>query len=157
MIGPVANIVLIRTQLDPDLSFQEALSRVRAAVLGAYARQEFPFSVLSARLAEESDLDPTSLIHVSFVLENAFRRPPKLADVAVQPFAYPVGQPITVINPGWLAVTLKETPSGISGTWSCNSRWLKWKIEQPSFDNYQALLAKVAEQPKSSLGQLSGY
>ena len=86
MIGPVANTALIRTRIDADLSFQEALSRVRDSVLEAYARQELPFDILAARLAEEDGLDPASLIQVFFVLQNAFRRPIKLPDVAVRPF-----------------------------------------------------------------------
>ena len=42
MIGPFANTTLIRTRFDADLTFQEALDRVRDAVLEAYARQELP-------------------------------------------------------------------------------------------------------------------
>ncbi len=71
VIGPVANTTLIRTRLGGDLSFQEALSRVRESVLEALARQELPFDILAARLAEKDGLDPASLIQVFFVLQNA--------------------------------------------------------------------------------------
>ena len=47
VIGPLENTTLIRTRIDADLSFQEALSRVRDSVLEAYARQELPFDVLA--------------------------------------------------------------------------------------------------------------
>ena len=83
VIGPFANTMLIRTRIDADLSFQEALNRVRDAVLEAHARQELPFDILAARLAEEAGHDPASLIQVVFVLQIAFRRPLKLPDVAV--------------------------------------------------------------------------
>ena len=73
VIGPLVNTTLIRTQIDADLSFQEALGRVRDSVLEAYARQELPFEILAARLAEEDGLDPVSLIQVSFILQNAVR------------------------------------------------------------------------------------
>ena len=43
VIGPLENTTLIRTRMDSDLSFQEALSRVRDSVLEAHARQELPF------------------------------------------------------------------------------------------------------------------
>src|SRR6202040_1443180 len=85
VIGPFEKTTIIRTRMAPDLSFQEALSRVRDAVLEAYARQELPFEILATRLAEEEGLDPASLIQVFFVLQNAFRRPLKLPDVAVRP------------------------------------------------------------------------
>ena len=48
MIGPLENTTLIRTRIDADLSFQEALGRVRDSVLEAYARQELPFDILAA-------------------------------------------------------------------------------------------------------------
>ena len=40
VIGPMENTTIIRTRMDSDLSFREALSRVRDSVLEAYARQE---------------------------------------------------------------------------------------------------------------------
>ena len=43
VIGPMENTTLIRTRMDSDLSFREALSRVRNSVLEAHARQELPF------------------------------------------------------------------------------------------------------------------
>ena len=66
--------------------FRKRSSRVRDSVLEAYARQELPFDILAARLAEEDGLDPASLIQVSFILQNAFRRPLKLPDVTVRSF-----------------------------------------------------------------------
>ena len=70
VIGPFANTTLIRTRFDADLTFQEALDRVRDAVLEAYARQELPFDIIAARLAEEDGLDPASLVQFYFVLQS---------------------------------------------------------------------------------------
>ena len=111
VIGPMENTTLIRTRIDADLSFQEALSRVRDSVLEAYARQELPFDILAARLAEEDGLDPASLIQVFFVLQNAFR-PLKLPDVTVRSFAYPDGQPVLPIDRTWLTVMLEGDTVG---------------------------------------------
>ena len=54
VIGPFANTTLIRTRIDADLTFQEALDRVRDAVLEAYARQELPFDIIAARLRKKT-------------------------------------------------------------------------------------------------------
>src|SRR5262249_50073526 len=51
VIGPLANTTIIRTRIDADLSFQEALSRVRISVLDALANQELPYDILADRLA----------------------------------------------------------------------------------------------------------
>ena len=120
VIGPLENTTIIRTRMVSDLPFQEALGRVRDSVLEAYARQELPFDILAARLQREESLDPASLIQVFFVLQNAFHRPLKLSSVEVRSFGnvYREGQPVLPIDRTWLAVMLKETPSGITG--SCN-------------------------------------
>jgi hypothetical protein len=156
VIGPFENTSIIRTRMDPDLSFLEALSRIRDAVLEAYARQELPFETLATRLAEEDGLDPASLIQVFFVLQNPLRQQVKLPDIMVRPFGnfYREGQPVLPINHTWLTLMLKERPSGITG--SCNyksslfepgaiSQWMK---------DFATILTNAAANPKGLLGRM---
>jgi len=152
VIGPFANTAIIRTRIDADLTFHEALDRVRDAVLQASASQELPFDILADRLAEEHGLDPESLIQVYFVLQIGFRRLTKLPGVAVQPFGYREGQSVMPLDRTWLTMTLNETPSGIIGACSYKSdlfagqRWV---------DNYNAILAKAAANPQKLLGRFA--
>jgi amino acid adenylation domain-containing protein len=154
VIGPLANTVIIRTRIDVDLSFLEALSRVRNSVLEAYARQELPFEILAARLAEEDGSDPGSLIQVFFVLQNAFR-PLELPNVMVQSFAYPDGQRVLPIDRIWLSVMLKETPSGIDGLCSYKQDLFEPNTLRDWMSDYQSILAKAAANPETSLGRLA--
>jgi acyl-CoA synthetase (AMP-forming)/AMP-acid ligase II/NRPS condensation-like uncharacterized protein len=155
MIGPVANTALICTRLDADLSFQEALRRVRDSVLQACARQELPFDVLAARLAEEDGLDLASLTQVVFVLQNGFRRTLELPDVAVRPFAYREGQQVMRIDGTWLRVTLKEAPSGITGTCSYREELFEPRTLPHWIDDYKSVLARAAANPETPLGELA--
>ena len=159
VIGPLENTTLIRTRIDADLSFQDALTRVRASVLEAYARQELPFDVLAARLAEEDGLDPASLIQVFFVLQNTLRRPLKLADVEVRSFGnvYREGQPVLPINRTWLTVMLKETPSGITGSCSYKDDLFEPNALRHWISDYKTILAKAAANPETSLGGLAHH
>ena len=156
VIGPVANTALICTRLKAALSFQEALGRVRDSVLQACTRQELPFDVLAARLAEEGGVDPASLTQVVFVLQNGFRRSLKLPDVAVRPFAYGEGQQFMRIDRTWLRVTLKETASGIAGTCSYKEELVEPDALRPWIDDYKTVLARAAANPETSLGRLTG-
>ncbi|MGA7805476.1 amino acid adenylation domain-containing protein, partial [Bradyrhizobium sp.] len=116
-VGLFENTTLIRTRLEPDLSFREALARVREAVLEAHARQNLPFEILAARLAEEQGPDPTSLTQAFFVLQNAVRRPLDLRDLTVQSFGTGYdGQPVLAIDHTWLTLMLKQGPSGVTGS-----------------------------------------
>ena len=155
--GPVANTTIIRTQLGPDLSFQEALSRVRDSVLESYARQEFPFEILVTRLAEEEGLDPASIIQVFFVIQNAFGGPLKLPDVVVRSFGnvYRGGQPVLPIDRTWLTVMLKTTSSGIAGSFSYKNDLFEPNTLQHWIADYKTILAKAAANPETSLGRLA--
>jgi amino acid adenylation domain-containing protein len=153
MIGPLVNTTLIRTQIDPDLSFQAALGRVRDSVLDAYARQELPFELLAARLAEEDGLDPASLIQVSFILQNAFR-PLKLPDVTARSFAYPDGQRFLPIDRTWLSVTLEETPSSVFGACNYKSDLFEPYTIRHWIADYRTILAGAAANPEISIGRL---
>jgi amino acid adenylation domain-containing protein len=157
VIGPLENTTLIRTRIHADLSFQEALGRVRDSVLEAYARQELPFEILVTRLAEEEHLDPASIVQVFFVVQNAFREPLKLADVAVRSFgnAYRGGQPVLPIDRTWLTVMLKETPSGIAGSCGYKSALFGHNALKHWIADYKTILAKAAAKPGTLLGRLA--
>jgi non-ribosomal peptide synthetase component F len=153
VIGPLVNTTLIRTRIDADMSFQEALGCVRDSVLEAYAAQELPFDILAARLAEEDGLDPVSLIQVSFILQNAV--PLKLPEVTVRSFAYPGGQRVQPIDRSWLSVMLEETPSGVTGSCSYKNDLFEPNALQHWIADYTTILAKAAANPETSLGQLA--
>jgi non-ribosomal peptide synthetase component F len=156
-IGPLENTTLIRTRIDLDLSFQEALRRVRDSVLEAHANQQLPFNILAARLAEEAGLDPASLIQVYFGLQSAFPRQLELPDVAIHSFGniYREGQQVLPIDRTWLAVMLKHRPSGITGSCSYKNDLFEANDLQHWIADYKTILAKVAANPKLSIGQLA--
>jgi acyl carrier protein len=155
MIGPFANTTLIRTQFDADLTFQEALDRVRDAVLEAYARQELPFDIIAARLAEEEGLDPASLVQFYFVLQVAFRRRIKLHDVAVQPFGYREGKSaLAPIDRTWLRMSLNNTPSGITGVCRCKNDLFERMSARHWIADYKAILTEAVTNPRKSIGRL---
>jgi non-ribosomal peptide synthetase component F len=150
------NTTLIRTRIDSDLSFREALSRVRESVLEAFARQELPFEMLAAKLAEETDVDPASLIQVFFILQNAIRRPLELSDVVAQSFgsAHREGRPVLPIDRTWLTLMLMEKPSGIDGSCTYKADLFEATTLQNWIAEYEAILAKAVANPERSLGLL---
>lgn len=155
IIGPFENTVIVRTKLTPELSFVQALARVRQSVLDAHARQELPFNILADHLEREG-IDPASLLQVYFTLQNPLRQPLDLSDLATDSIGNIAreGQPVLPIDQTWLSLMLKERPTGITG--SCNYKrgllddhmvgtWMK--------DLVALLVAAVAE-PNMPLGRL---
>jgi hypothetical protein len=157
VVGPFENTTLIRTRLDPDLSFSEALACVRDSVLDAYARQNLPFEILASRLAERAGVDPVSLTQVFFVLQNAVRRPLELADLAVRSFGKAVdGQPVLPIDRTWLTLILKEGPSGLAGSCAYKDELFRAETIHQWMADYQAILARAVANPEMSIGRLIG-
>ena len=71
LIGPLANMIILRTNLGGDPSPREVMRRVRATALAAFARQELPFEELAETLEKERGLEPEALSKVMFLLQNA--------------------------------------------------------------------------------------
>lgn len=156
VVGPFENTTIIRTRMDPHLSFQEALGRVRDAVLEAYTRQELPFEIVATRLAEEEGFDPASLIQVFLVLQNPLRQLIELPDIRVQPFGnfYREGQPVLPINHAWLTLMLKERPSGITGSYNYKSSLFKPGTVSRWMNDFVSILTNAAANPKRQLGRI---
>jgi hypothetical protein len=158
VVGPFENTVIIRTRLEGELSFTEAFARVRESVLEAHARQDLPFDVLAARLAEQDGIDPLSLIQVYFTMQNPLRQPFKLPDVAVRSFGdvHREGQPVLPIDQTWLSLMLKERPSGISGSCAYKSALFAGQTMAQWMADYAAILASGVARPGMRLSRLFG-
>jgi len=155
LIGPFENTTLIRTRLDPDITFRAALARVREAVLEAHARQDLPFEILASRLAQDDGVDPASLTQAFFVLQNAIRRPLELRDLTVRSFRHAHdGQPVLTIDQTWLTLMLKEGPSGIAGSCAYKDELFDTDTLRQWMGDYGTILARAAADPDRRIGQL---
>ncbi|UWU70529.1 non-ribosomal peptide synthetase [Bradyrhizobium sp. NC92] len=155
IIGPFENTVIVRTTITPDLSFVQALMRVRQSVLDAHARQELPFNVLADRLEQEG-IDPASLLQVYFTLQNPLRQPLDLPDLATESIGNVAreGQPVLPIDQTGLSLMLKERPTGITGSCNYKRDLLEGPVVGEWMEDLVALLTAAIAQPNAPLGRL---
>ncbi|GAA3036641.1 hypothetical protein GCM10020000_12850 [Streptomyces olivoverticillatus] len=71
VVGFFINSLVMRCRLDPDLSFSQALDRVRDTSLAAFARQQVSFEHLVEELRPDRDLSRTPLYQVAFNFNDA--------------------------------------------------------------------------------------
>ncbi len=83
LIGLFVNVLVLRTELSGDLSFQELLRRVKSTALEAYIHQDLPFEKLVEELQPNRDLSYNPLFQVMFVLQNVPKPNLSLWDVSV--------------------------------------------------------------------------
>lgn len=155
ILGPFENTVIVRTTITPELSFAEALARVRQNVLEAHARQELPFNILADHLEREG-IDPAALLQVYFTLQNPLRQPLDLPDLATASIGNIAreGQPVLPIDQTWLSLMLKERPSGITGSCNYKRQLLDGHMVGGWMEDLLALLVAAIAQPNAPLGRL---
>lgn len=155
IIGPLENTVIVRSRMTPDLSFTQALARVRQSVLDAHARQELPFNILADHLEQEG-IDPASLLQVYFTLQNPLRQPLDLPAVTVRSIGNVAreGQPVLPVDQTWLSLMLKERPTGITGTCNYKRDLLDGGMVGTWMEDLVALLASAIAHPNTPLDRL---
>jgi amino acid adenylation domain-containing protein len=74
VVGPFVNTVVLRTQLEPAMTFSDLLGRVRDVTLDAFGHQEMPLEALGGR---------PPVVRALFSLQDARSRPLSAGPVAV--------------------------------------------------------------------------
>ncbi|MFC4047500.1 amino acid adenylation domain-containing protein, partial [Dactylosporangium siamense] len=101
LVGFFVNMLVLRTDLSGDPTFEEVLERVRANALAAYSHQDVPFEQLVDELGTDRDLSRTPLFQVLF---HYFTDGEDVQDVDAGP--------VPAVNKFDLSLALGETAGG---------------------------------------------
>jgi non-ribosomal peptide synthetase component F len=149
LIGPLANTVILRTNLAGDPSCREVMRRVRATTLAAFASQDLPFEELTETLERERALKPVDLSRVMILLHNATLRPMASSGQAL---AFEEADP-SMILPLVTATTfdvilaLRECADGLVGCCIYKTHLLRAKTIDRLLRDFQEVLQHMVTQP----------
>lgn len=149
LIGFFVNMLVVRTRLDPDVTFEELLERVREVMLGAYAHQDLPLEKLVEALRPERNPAYSPLFQVVFVLQNAPAPPLNLPDLEITPL-HKQGEAVRFD----LSLLMWETEGGLRGVWTYRTDLFDASTVSRLMSRFANLLRAVAAEPGARVGSL---
>jgi microcystin synthetase protein McyA len=150
LIGLFVNILVLRTNLAGNPTFEELLTNVRSVALSAYAHQDLPFEMLVEELQPQRNLSHTPLFQVMFVLQNA---PMSALELPSLTLSYlPIDNGTAKFD---LTLDMTETVEGILGTFEYNTDLFQESTIKRMAGHLQTLLEGIVANPQQRLSELS--
>jgi non-ribosomal peptide synthetase component F len=150
LIGFFANTLVLRTQVDGNLNFQELMRRVRETCLGAYAHQDAPFDKLVEELRPGRVLGETPLFQVMFVFQNAPMTRLELPDLTLTPWDIELDRAKFD-----LYVVVTEAGRRLQISFIYNTEIFSGPRVSRMVGHFKTLLKSILENPETPVSQLS--
>jgi len=148
LIGFFVNLLVLRTDLSGNPSFEELLDREREIAIGAYAHQDLPFDKLVEELRPERNLSHSPLVQVLFVQQNTPRSNASMPGLEIGHF------PLDVASKFDMAVFMRENGSEVAGSWVYNPDLFDASTIARMAANFEMLLQAAVADPKARLSSL---
>ncbi|WP_329110290.1 amino acid adenylation domain-containing protein [Micromonospora sp. NBC_01699] len=150
LVGLFVNMLPLRAELRPELTFAELLTQTRDRVLEALSHQELPFERLVQELNVERDTSRSPIFQVLFGMHNSGGSTGEWPDGLVQ---LPAGGPITT-NKHDLSLYVDELPDGVYGLFGYRTELFDADTVARFAEHYHRLLTAAVARPDTSLADL---
>ena len=156
LIGPLANMVILRTNLSGDPNPREVMRRVRATTLEAFAHQELPFEELVTVLQHERAVKPTALVQVMILLQNGTLSPMigsgrRLAFEEINPSML---VPLATLTTADITLMLHESPQGLAGTCVYKPYLFDVNFIDRLLRDFRSVLKQMVTQPEQAISEM---
>lgn len=154
LIGFFVNMLVLRNQLSPGMSFVELVSQSKQILLDAYAHQQMPFDMLVSALQPERNPAYSSLFQIMLVFQNNERAEVKLPGLYLKQMES--FKPFAMYD---LSLTVNETDHGLLLSWEYNTDIFKTSTIKRMAGHFERLLTSLISKPDADVnkaGMLSG-
>jgi amino acid adenylation domain-containing protein len=150
LIGLFINSIVLRVQIDEELSFRELLKKVKETSLEALSNQELPFEDLVEALRPERIININPIFQVMFAWQNLPSSPLTLKGVTSERIVQKDGaSPFDLTFYAW------EENGTVSGEFEFSKDILKRETIETFKDNFNALLSEILLNPDLPLKNIS--
>ena len=150
IVGFFANTLILRTEVDNSLSFEQLMVRIRETCLGAYEHQVVPFEHVVEILNPPRDMSRSPIFQIQFAFRNVPRDPLVLGSLDVSELE---------VDPGTskfdLFLFLDETDGRLTATLEYNTDLFAAERIDRLLTNYQTLLRHLLNDPLAPVGMAS--
>jgi FkbH-like protein len=148
LIGFFVNTLPMRNRPAPELAFADFLAGVHEASLAAFAHQDLPFEKIVEELRPERDETYQPLFQALFNVYDGALPELRLSGVAIEHVEVQIGT--------WndLDLLLVDAGGDLEGYLRYGAALFEEATMQALADSFRALLAQVAADPRSRLGDL---
>jgi non-ribosomal peptide synthetase component F len=148
LIGFFVNLLVLRTDLSGNPTFEELLAREREVAIGAYAHQDLPFDKLVEELRPERNLSHNPLVQVLFVQQNTPRSNGSMPGLELRRF------PLDLPSKFDMAVFMKEEQNEIAGSWVYNPDLFEGSTVAQMAAGFETVLRTITVNPAIKLDSI---
>jgi amino acid adenylation domain-containing protein len=149
LIGPLENVVVLRTDLSGEPSFVDVLTRTRDVVQSAFSHQDVPFEALVEHLRLERDISRNPLFQIMFRLQDAAADAFQFPGHTLIPFEVETGT-----EEFDLSVRSVTTGDGLAITFSYNPDLFNAVTIHRMIGHFKKLLQEAVADPNRRASQL---
>jgi Condensation domain len=149
IIGMFINTLVLRSKISADLTFAQAIGRVRETTLGAIAHQDLPFEKIVEAVRPPRDLSRNALFQVNFRLQNSAPARLQLDGLATESLEL-VDNDSAKFD---LALELPSSPSS-KGYFEYNTDLFEQLTIARMGDDFHVLLVRLLNDPDTKLKKL---
>jgi acyl-CoA synthetase (AMP-forming)/AMP-acid ligase II len=156
LIGPLANTVILRTNLGGDPGPREVMRRVRATTLAAFAHQDLPFQELVQTFEWLQRLKPRAVVNVMILLQNDTLRPAlksghRLSFAEANPNML---VPLVTMTSFDVILMLRESAGGLVGTCVYKPHLFGAGTIDRLLGDFQEVLERMTAQPERPISEI---
>jgi len=149
LIGPLANTVILRTNLTGDPDSREVMQRVRTTCLKAFANQALPMELLTKTSDNKRGLKPATLASVMILLNNSTLRPSRAIGrmITVEEANANMLVPVVTLTAFEIILMLTEGPDGLTGTCVYKPNLFSARTIECLLRDFKAVLERMVARP----------